>query len=304
MRDPPAVRATRRLDEARANADYHTVRFVVYLAVLAGAFVAFSLVSFWLAVRPPRITVPLTPGDVGLTVESVTITADDGVTLAAWLVPRVGAPAVVLLHGYPAEKADLLPIAAALAPRFTVLLLDQRYFGESGGRATTIGLRERSDLRRAIDFLAARGFNEVGVFGFSLGGAVALLAAAEDPRIRAVAAYAPFADLRSLGYELYGWLWLLKYPFVGLLRGWSLLFFGHDITTVSPERAASALSVPVLLVASREDEQIPFAHAERLRRALAHNTRSEFVFTDRGRHGELPRGFDTSLARFFLLYVR
>jgi uncharacterized protein len=280
------------------------VRFVGYLAVLAGAFVAFSLVSFWLAVRPPRITVPLTPGDVGLTVESVTITADDGVTLAAWLVPRVGAPAVVLLHGYPAEKADLLPIAAALAPRFTVLLLDQRYFGESGGLATTIGLRERSDLRRAIDFLAARGFNEVGVFGFSLGGAVALLAAAEDPRIRAVAAYAPFADLRSLGYELYGWLWLLKYPFVGLLRGWSLLFFGHDITTVSPERAASALSVPVLLVASREDEQIPFAHAERLRRALAHNTRSEFVFTDRGRHGELPRGFDTSLARFFLLYVR
>jgi len=280
------------------------VKLVVYLAVFAGAVVALSLVSFWLAVRPPRLAVPLAPADLGLTVESVTITSDDGVRLAGWLVPRAGAPAIVLLHGYPADKADLLPIAAALAPRFTVLLLDQRYFGQSGGRATTIGFRERGDLRRAIDFLAARGFGPVGVFGLSLGGAVALLAAAEEPRIRAVAAYAPFADLRSLGYELYGWLGWLKYPFVGLLRGWSLVFFGHDITQVSPERAAAALSVPVLLVASREDEQIPFVHAERIRRALAHDPRNEFEFTDRGRHGELPRGLEASLMRFFLLYVR
>ena len=279
------------------------MKIVVYLAVFAGAFVALSLVSFWLAVRPPRLAVPLAPADLGLTVESVTITADDGVRLAGWLVPRAGAPAIVLLHGYPADKADLLAIAAALAPRFTVLLLDQRYFGQSGGWATTIGFRERGDLRRAIDFLAARGFSPVGVFGLSLGGAVALLAAADEPRIRAVAAYAPFADLRSLGYEIYGWLGWLKYPFVGLLRGWSLVFFGHDITQVSPERAAATLSVPVLLVASREDEQIPFAHAERIRSALANDPRNEFEFTDRGRHGELPRGFEASLMQFFLLYV-
>jgi pimeloyl-ACP methyl ester carboxylesterase len=280
------------------------VKLVVYVAVFAGAFVALSLVSFWLAVRPPRLAIPAGPEDFGLRVENVTITADDGVKLAGWLLPRAGAPAIVLLHGYPADKADLLPIAAALAPRFTVLLLDQRYFGRSGGWATTLGFRERGDLRRAIDLLAARGFTEVGVFGFSLGGAVALLAAADEPRIRAIAAYAPFADLRALAYGLYGWMWYAKYPFVGLLRGWSLVFFGHDITNVSPERAAAMVSIPVLLVASRDDEQIPFEHAERLRRVLARDARSEFTFMDRGRHGELPRGFEASLARFFLLYVR
>jgi len=288
----------------RARRRSYTVKFVVYAAVLAGAFVAFSLLSFWLAVRPPRIAIPLSPGDVGLTVEAVTIAADDGAKLAAWLVPRAGAPALVLLHGYPADKADLLPIAAALAPRFTVLLLDQRYFGASGGHATTLGFRERADLARALDFLAARGFDAVGVFGFSLGGAVALLTAAEEPRIRAVAAYAPFADLRTLAHQLYGWLWYLKYPFVGLLRGWSLVFFGHDITAVSPERAATRLTIPVLLVASRRDEQIPFAHAERISRALARDPRNEIVFMDRGRHGELPPDFEASLARFFLLYVK
>jgi pimeloyl-ACP methyl ester carboxylesterase len=280
------------------------VKLLVYPALLVGAFVLLSLASFWLAVRPPRIAIPLRPEDFRLTVEEVRIRADDGIELAAWLLPRAGAPALVLLHGYPAEKADLLPLAAALAPRFTVLLVDQRYFGKSGGRVTTIGFRERGDLRRAIDFLGTRGVEEVGVFGFSLGGAVALLAAAEDPRIRAVAAYAPFADLTTLGYELYGWLWILKYPFVGLLRGWSRLFLGHDITAVSPERAAVTLSIPVLLVASREDEQIPFEHAERLQRALARNARAQLVVMDRGRHGALPAGFEARLAEFFLLYVR
>lgn len=280
------------------------MKLVVYPALLVAAFVLLSLVSFWLAVRPPRIAIPLRPEDFRLTVEEVRIRADDGIELAAWLLPRAGAPAVVLLHGYPAEKADLLPLAAALAPRFMVLLVDQRYFGRSGGRATTIGFRERRDLQRAIDFLGTRGVKEVGVFGFSLGGAVALLAAAEDPRIRAVVAYAPFADLTTLGHELYGWLSILKYPFVGLLRGWSRLFLGHDITAVSPERAAATLSIPVMLVASREDEQIPFAHAQRLQRALAGNARAELVVMDRGRHGELPPGFEARLAEFFLVYVR
>jgi len=280
------------------------VRLALSAAVLVAGFLGASLFVFWLAVRPPRLAVRLLPGDVGLTVEEVTITTDDGLRLAAWLVPRPGAPAVVLLHGYPADKADMLPIAASLGPRFTVLLLDQRYFGGSEGRLTTLGFMERRDLARAVDFLAARGFGPVGVFGFSLGGAVALLAAAEDPRIRAVAAYAPFADLGLLGQELYAWLWLLKYPLVGLTRVWSRLFLGHDITRPTPVEAAARLTIPILLVASREDEQIPFAHAERLRDALAANPRAEFLLMARGRHGELPPDFTARLAQFFLLYVR
>ena len=67
---------------------------------------------------------------------------------------------------------------------------------------------------------------------------------------------------------------------------------------------AAALRAPVLLVASREDEQIPFAHAERLARALAANPRAELLFMAHGRHGALPPDFEARLAAFFLLYVR
>jgi uncharacterized protein len=273
---------------------------MAYAGIAAGLFVALSLVSFWLAVRPPRMTIPLAPADVKLAVEEIWIPTADGLRLSAWLVPKAAAPAIVLLHGYPAEKADMLPLAAALARRFTVLLVDLRYFGKSEGRVTTLGFRERDDLRRAVDALARRGHDRVGVFGFSLGGAIAITTAVDEPRIGAVAAYSPFADLRTLAHELYAWMGPLRYPFVGLMRLWSRVLLGADVTAFPPVAAATRLAIPVYLIASRDDEQIGFRHAERLREALAANPRAEYEFMGRGRHGVLPPDVEQRLERFFL----
>jgi pimeloyl-ACP methyl ester carboxylesterase len=147
------------------------VKAVVWVAAACGAVIVLSLWIFWMAVRPPRLTISGTPRDYGLAAEALTITTGDGVRLAAWLIPArtPDAPALVLLHGYPANKADLLPIASALNARFTVLLVDFRSFGSSGGRVTTLGSRERADLRAAVDTLAGRGHTRIGVFGYSLG---------------------------------------------------------------------------------------------------------------------------------------
>ena len=272
----------------------------MWIAIACGALLALSAWTFWMAVRPPRIAIPGTPQDFRLKADEIRLTTGDGVKLAAWLVPSAipGAPAVVLLHGYPANKADLLPVAAALSSRFTVLLVDFRYFGASEGSATTLGFRERLDLRAAVDALAAAGHTRIGVFGYSMGGAVALLGAAEDPRIRAVAAWAPFADLRVLARELYGVFWVLKYPFVELMVLWGRLSFGSDITRPSPEMAAARLTIPVQLWASRDDDQIPFAHAERLQKALAHNAGAR-LHVGQGVHNERVEGFERQLIEFF-----
>jgi pimeloyl-ACP methyl ester carboxylesterase len=270
--------------------------------LLVGAFLLVSLWTFWLAVRPPRILIGATPREHGLPAEDVRISTGDGLRLAAWFIPSTlpstGGTAIVLLHGYPAEKADLLPIAMALRPRFATLLVDLRYFGGSDGGFTTLGHRERADLHCAVDTLTERGFARIGVFGYSLGGAIALLAAAQDRRIRAVVAYAPFSDLRVLAGELYGGLWLLKYPFVFLLRAWSVLFFGADITRPSPEMAAARLDIPVLVIHRKDDEQISFGHAERLRAALAANRRAE-IHVGRGFHNDRDAEFDRRVVAFF-----
>jgi len=275
------------------------VRLVLWAVVLVSVVLLASFAGLVFAVRPPRVTVTLRPADYRLPVERVVIPTDDGLRLSGWYIAKAGAPALILLHGYPAEKADLLPLASALAPQFAMLLVDQRYFGSSDGRATTLGFRERDDLKRMVDFLESRGATSVGVFGFSLGGAVAMLTAAEDPRIKAIVAYAPFADLRVLGQEVYRWMWVARYPFVEAMLLWSRVLFGADISRPTPAEAASRLAVPILLVHSRRDEQISFRHAERLRTALANNPKAEFDFMDRGRHGEMPVGFEGKLRGFF-----
>ncbi|MBI2207483.1 MAG: alpha/beta fold hydrolase [Candidatus Rokubacteria bacterium] len=289
----------------RSRSSLKPLLFVV--AAVAGVL-AVSLWSFWLTVRPPRLPVPGLPANYRLPAEDVTIVADDGVKLAAWFIPssppRAAAdtPVVVLLHGYPANKADMLAIASALHPRFATLLVDFRYFGASEGGVTTLGHREHRDLRRVIDLLARRGHARIGVFGYSLGGAVALLGAAEDARIRAVVAWAPFADLRVLGRDVYRIFWVLKYPLVELMVLWGRLFLGIDITRPSPEAAAARLTIPVLIAASRDDEQIPFGHAERLQRALANNPRAEFDF-GRGLHNERFENFERRLFDFFARHL-
>jgi fermentation-respiration switch protein FrsA (DUF1100 family) len=52
------------------------------------------------------------------------------------------------------------------------------------------------------------------------------------------------------------------------------------------------------VIHSREDEQISFRHAERLRQALAGNPAAEFLVLDRGRHGELDPDAERRIVEF------
>ncbi|MGY1914743.1 alpha/beta fold hydrolase [Blastococcus sp. SYSU DS0973] len=107
------------------------------------------------------------------------------------------APAIVLAHGFGGSKRSVADDATDLAGRgYVVLTYSARGFGESTGR---IGLNdpryEIADLSTLLDLLAEReeveldadGDPRVGVAGGSYGGALALLGAAYDQRVDAIA---------------------------------------------------------------------------------------------------------------------
>ncbi|MGE3271297.1 MAG: alpha/beta hydrolase, partial [Chloroflexota bacterium] len=129
--------------------------------------------------------------------EEVDLTASDGVRLHTWLFRSAEAVAsVIVLHGHGGNKHTVLPLAQMLYPKYNVILLDHRGHGESDGGRTTIGFEERLDVHAAVDYLIEQGMGPVGIFGMSMGGATAILAAAEEPRIVAVVADSPYARLR------------------------------------------------------------------------------------------------------------
>lgn len=124
-------------------------------------------------------------------------------SLTSWVVPagRDSAPGtVVLLHGVRLDKRSLAPLAPALADAgFRVVLVDLRGHGESTGRYLTYGSVEARDVTAVLDALEERApLGPVGVFGYSYGGAVAVMTGALDPRVRAVVAASPFSSLRSV----------------------------------------------------------------------------------------------------------
>ena len=82
---------------------------------------------------------------------------------------------------------------------FSVLLFDLRARGESGGVRSTEGDREQWDLLGAIDYVVSRGIpvENIGLLGFSLGAGVAILVAAQEPRIPAVVSDSGFLDYVS-----------------------------------------------------------------------------------------------------------
>jgi dipeptidyl aminopeptidase/acylaminoacyl peptidase len=282
------------------------MKLILFTIIFLVGLVIISLWNFFNITRPQRIEVGLKPENFNIKYESVTLKTKDNLTLSAWYIAKKDAvnvedtPAIILLHGYPAEKSDLLPLATSLNKDFALLLLDFRYFGQSEGRATTLGAKEILDVQAGLDFLVEKGHQTFGVFGFSLGGAVALLTSAQDERIKAAAAHAPFADLKTLGRDLYKPLWILKYPLVELISMWGQVLMNMDSAQISPAEAAKQIKTPVLIIHDEKDDQIPFHHAEHLKQALEHNSQAEFYFYDLGNHNFLPPDFDKRINEFFL----
>jgi alpha-beta hydrolase superfamily lysophospholipase len=190
------------------------------------------------------------------------------VELSGWLFEPAGPPRglVVHLHGRMYTRVGGIATADALVPRgYAVLTYDQRAHGASGGEHCTYGLLEKEDLARAID---AVGISPVYVVGHSLGAAVALQAAAEDHRIRAVVAASSYADLRTTIVER-----AKDYPLVTdeeaiVAIGLAEVKAGFHADDVSPIHAAARVDVPVLLVHGRLDTSTPPEHSERLLAAL------------------------------------
>jgi alpha-beta hydrolase superfamily lysophospholipase len=189
--------------------------------------------------------------------EPVVLRSRDGTSLAAWFISGPRPEPVLLLHGYSASKREMLHHAAFLHEHgYPVLLLDLRACGESGGSAVTFGGREREDVAAALAYLEERpdvDGERIGVLGLSLGGALALLAATDSPRVRAVVAESSFASIRATVHKNFREATRLPaFPFASLViwmveRRWRV-----RADRVAPERE----------IGGREDGAVLLIHAE------------------------------------------
>jgi len=272
----------------------------MFLAV-AGFFLLLSLVGFLQSIRPPRILSRITPQDLGLAYEDITFTTEDGLNLAGWFIPHENeksAKTIILLHGYPADKGNILPLMAFLHEHYNLFLFDFRGLGKSEGKISTAGAREVKDLHAAITYLKSRGIDEVGVWGFSMGGAVALMAAPDAPAIKVMIAESPYARLDLMARELYR-IPILRRPLSHFTLLWAAGFLGINPIQVSPMKSAGSLTIPILLIHSRSDDVIPFSQGLMIQEAMKENPDAQFWFPDQLVHGQISEEHQGKIAEFF-----
>jgi len=140
---------------------------------------------------------PSDPAQYGLTYEEVAFPSRDGLTLRGWFIPASEARGtVVFCHGHAGSMDPDVQYTPAFHQRgYNVLMFDFRGHGRSEGQYVSMGYYERQDLLGAVDYLQSRGIDQVGVLGFSMGGAVAMATAPHSEAIRAVVSDGGFARL-------------------------------------------------------------------------------------------------------------
>ena len=244
----------------------------------------------------------------------LTVRANDGVELRGWKVvpPSANGDWVLLFHGVSDNRTgDLGHAEFLLRHGYSVVMMDSRAHGKSGGDMATYGWKERYDTVAITDALyASEKVRHLCAHGVSMGAAIALLSAAVEPRIAAVSAEDPFASLREVSYDYAG---LDVSPFIGktLFRPASIFAMravartgGFDPDAVSPEKAVAQRPFPVLLICGANDHRIPCHHAEAIYHA-ATGPKELWVVRGAGHAsalGQAPAEYENRVVSFFEKY--
>jgi alpha-beta hydrolase superfamily lysophospholipase len=202
------------------------------------------------------------------------VQARDNAELHGWKI-RAAEPNgdwVLLFHGISDNRTGMLGAAELLLRHgLSVVMMDSRAHGTSGGDMATYGWKERYDTVSIANALyASEPVRHLFALGVSMGAAIALQSAVVEPRIEGVVAEDPFADLREVSYDYAG---LRTWPLLGKTYFRPGSFFamrsmaeagGFNPDDVSPVKAVAERPFAVLLICGTRDKAIPCRHAERI----------------------------------------
>ncbi len=277
---------------------------IALIVILAALVVLYGLISFYMArgvTTAERNPQEDHPSNYGLQADDVEFHPRDGdLRLSGWYIQGEGqnggdAPHLIFVHGLGNVRSgnEAVELADRLADRgYSILMFDLRGHGSSEGGRVSGGYYERWDVLGAYDYLVdQRGAEagEIGLMGFSMGGSTAILAAVEEPGIRAVAADSPYAAASELVAQeaarrtvLPEWAMPAFMPTTIFM---ARAIYGIDIGALTPVKAVTQLDYPVLIIHGARDERVSVDHGERVAEASGHS-RTEFWRTDAPGHIE------------------
>lgn len=235
--------------------------------------------------------------DVPVRPERVEFPARDGKPLSGWFIPAPdGTPnpwrCVLLLYGYGGYKEQMHEYAKMVHEGgFAALMFDMRGAGLRRREPITLGYKERWDLMDAVRYMKTRPDvdpERIGVFGVSMGGAIALMGAAEEPGIKAIvtdSAYADISDMIEPG--IVAFLGKLALPFAPLIVRYAETMMGIRRQDIRPEKAAAEMGNRPLFVIHGLNDALTHPHSAHKIYEAATGPKELWLLPDCG-HGCAP----------------
>lgn len=259
----------------------------VIVLVLAGGFIAAKYMLPYAIIQPPRITEKISPADLQLESQNIALTVEDTIELKGyWVKTKVEAPESVMIfvHGIGGCKEHFLGLAQDLS-RLGIesVLVDMRAHGQSGGQFTTYGYKEKHDISAVVDLIKRQNDSiPIGIWGNSMGGAIALQALEIEPRIEFGIIESTFTDLDQIVYDYQkkmAWGIGLK-PLCNIALAEAGRLADFDPDAVVPLESVKNIQQPVFIAHGTLDENIKFDYGYELYKKL--NTRQKHFYPVEG----------------------
>ena len=232
------------------------------------------------ALHPEHQPVTMTPADVGLDYENITLQpADRPLELAAWWMPSASDQAratLVFSHGGGSNRHsqffNALNFYRAMVERgVSVLALDLRNHGASGfdGEGLGFGATEKYDVRAAIDWARKNApGSPLIAMGISMGGATLIQAVSDGAPVDGLILLDPLLDTHST-FTRGAWTSTGLPPELFLPAAWAATtFWGLPGGSEQAYDKALSLQLPTLLI---QDPGDPVTVAEHARSLAAAN---------------------------------
>lgn len=268
--------------------------FIVIILILGiGGAIISKYVLPYAIIQPPRISENILPSDLELNSIDLSVITKDSIDIKGYWIKNNSISAktvIIFIHGIGGCKEHFLNLSKNLVEiGIESILIDSRAHGKSEGQFCTYGYKEKDDISSVIDFIKDKNDSiRIGIWGNSMGGAIAIQALENDNRIKFGIIESTFTNLESIVYDYqksytYG-LGLRPFCNIALNEAGKIADFNPDL--VSPINSVKRIEQPILIAHGKKDENIKFEYGKLLYENLKSKSK-KFLTVENGGHFDL-----------------
>lgn len=259
-----------------------------------------------------------TPAQLGVPFEPTVVHTDVG-DMPAWFIPQLhgagaaerGDAIAIVIHGHGGQRAQALRMLPTLMESgvASLFVTFRNAYGapRTGKGYLSLGDQEAEDVLHALAWAKERGFKRAVLYGFSMGGNIALCAVQRQDRwpipVTGVILDCPALEWRDVMFsqgERYGLPRFLARPVARLTELIVTRRSGQNFDTVDQLAAAPKFTLPMLLFHGTRDRTIPVRQSDKL--AALRPDLVEYHRVEGAKHIRCwnisPKEYDGALLRF------